>query len=119
MTAKKSARVKLEKLLFKPRVAEFASVLDIFKYFEQHPTRLIDYIETALERGNQDPRFPKGNAVPGFHIAQLARLVNMPLKAGDQTFSQLPECFVQPSRFENIGLILTMARALYPRPLSA
>ncbi len=105
--------------LFEPRATEFTSVLDVFKYFEQNPRNLIAYIETALEKGNQASEFPKGNAVPGFHIAQLARLVKMPLKAGNQTFDKMPETFIQPSRFDNIELILTMARALHPRPLSA
>ena len=87
---------------------EFFSSLDVFRHFETSPWKLIDYVEMGLSRQN---------SIPGFHIAQLARRVGVRLKAGVDSFDQLPECFVKPSRFDNIGLILTMARAMFPRPL--
>lgn len=75
-------------------------------HFEQNPHKLAQYVQTALNRGD---------SVPGFHLTQLARIVNLPLvdNEGRTYREQFPmESFVKPERFANIREVLAKAMSL-------
>ncbi len=85
----------------------FSSVFDVEKYFAKRPDRLVDYIETGVI---------KRVSVVGVHISQLANAVGIPLKYMDREFNRLPETFVSPENFDNIGAIINAGRQMFPSP---
>ncbi len=87
--------------------SSFSGVSDIEKYFFRKPYRLVAYIETGVI---------KRISVVGVHISQLASAVGIPLKYKDKEFNRLPETFVNPENFDNIGAIISAGRKMFPEP---
>lgn len=85
----------------------FHSPEDIAAYFEREPRRLVDYIDTGLQRRV---------AVFGPHIVQLGRRVNVLPKFGQLVINALPQgLWVRPDKFSNIGFIIEMGRIMFPQ----
>lgn len=89
---------------------DFYGASDIMKLFDREPARLVDYLETAMERKN---------VVPTFHAMQFAKKIGMafvsegkPLAEGEM----LEHSHVAPANFENIGAMLAMARMKFSHP---
>ncbi|MDP1689743.1 MAG: hypothetical protein Q8L52_00865 [bacterium] len=87
----------------------FFTFEDVAAFFKREPARLVDYVETAMERGA---------AIPGIHVNQLLDLVGLPLKFGNQTLVGIPEdALVRLTKlrtYGNLGLILSLAREIHP-----
>lgn len=89
-------------------VAVFASISDIEKYFKKRPNRLIAYIDTGVA---------KRVSVLAVHISQLATMVGIPLKYNGKVYDNLPEIFISPEKFDNIGAIISAGNKMFPGPL--
>lgn len=89
---------------------KYFSVADVCKYFEQNPARLVDYVKSGLPR----KRTP-GTSIRGVHIAQLGRMVGVPLLYDGESCETLPEwAWVEPNKFKNINFVLLKAEKLFP-----
>ena len=87
---------------------EFDDIADVTRYFEKNPNRLVDYVEMGIARRT---------SVLAVHIAQLAYKVGIPPVSGKTMFTALPETYIKPERFTNIGDILTEAYKRFPPSL--
>lgn len=112
MTQKKQRKIREgrdEDVDVKPQ-SDFYEALDILKFFDSQPARLIDYLETAIERGI---------VVPTFHAMQLSRKIGMAFVWKGTPLSDeemLEHNHIAPANFQNIGAMLAMARMKFPRP---
>lgn len=86
-------------------IPKFFSVADITKLFDENPAALYAYVQTGLS---------KRAAVMGVHLAQLARMVGVPLLHDGTFYEELPAwSWVDPSRFKNIGPLLLKAKEAF------
>ena len=81
----------------------FFSVEDVSQYFDKNLDRLADYVETGARK-----RIP----IVSTHLVQLSGKVGIPLLHDGRSYSTLPEIFVDPNGFKNIGLVLRAAREI-------
>lgn len=84
---------------------KYFSVEDIVEYFDDNPKALVDYVRTGLL---------KNIPILGVHLAQLARMVGVPLLHDGTFYEELPAwSWVDPSRFKNIDLLLLKAKEAF------
>ena len=82
------------------------SVEDVSWYFDANPNRLINYVDGGMSRRG---------SVLSIHIAQLAKIADVPLKVGGKKCRLSPPVdFVKPEHFDNVDLILRAAREKFP-----
>lgn len=88
------------------RAADFSAVEGNIAYFDREPSRLVAYVETGLVRSY---------AVLAVHISALAFKVGQKLQVGKQAFKfGSNDGYIKPERFDNIGLILSLGRQMFP-----
>ena len=88
-------------------VVVFASISDVEKYFKKCPDRLVAYVDTGVA---------KRVSVLAVHINQLATMVGISLKCNGKAYDNLPEIFISPEKFDNIGAIISTGHRMFPPP---
>lgn len=88
-----------------PAETRFFTVGDVMKHFDKEPAKLVAYVENGIS---------KRVTVLGVHIAQLAKMVGIPVKIQGRAYTRLPEQFFHTDHIDNIGDIINAGHRLFP-----
>lgn len=84
---------------------KYNSFYDVKAMFDKNPSKLVAYVEMGIL---------KDVSLLGVHIYQLASRVGIVLESGSIQYNNLPEGFVDPRDFDNIGAIVAAGKIKFP-----